>query len=112
MVKNLKLTINTDKTKYILFKTDVEFTLNIVHDNTPVEKVSEFNYLGLSLDYKLCWDAQINKIKRRLSPIAGVFRKLRNIIPIVTKRSLFFAFFNSIITYMDYYSGVLHVTIK
>lgn len=51
--KNLKLTINSNKTKYMIFKTDVEYTLDFIYNNTPVEKVSEFNYLGLTLDYKL-----------------------------------------------------------
>lgn len=45
-----QLTINTLKTKYILFKAHETQSLNIRIQNLPVEKVDHYCYLGVTLE--------------------------------------------------------------
>ena len=53
--------------------------LNI--DNTDIERVAEFNFLGITIHKRLKWDSHINKIDLKISAAAGVIYKLKNIFP-------------------------------
>lgn len=97
---NHKLTVNVTKTKYMLFKTfNNTFNLNLNLNNIPVERVYQFKHLGLVLDQNLNWDDQLASLKKKISPIAGVFWKLNKILTQNTKKQLYYGFFNSHVQY-------------
>lgn len=97
---NHKLTVNVTKTKYMLFKTfNNTFNLNLTLNNVPVERVYQFKHLGLVIDQNLNWENQLTSLKKKISPIAGVFWKLNKILTQTTKKQLYYGFFNSHVQY-------------
>lgn len=95
----LKLTVNTVKTCYMIMNKDANSLLNINYNNIPIQKVLQFKHLGLNINYKLDWNLHVDKIKKKLAPIAGIFRKLQLILSPQAKRSLYYSFFSSHILY-------------
>ncbi len=64
-----KLALNIKKSKYIIFhriKINVQ-TLTLKIDNVIIERVAEFNFLGLTLDKHLTWKCHVNKISGGLN---------------------------------------------
>ena len=61
-----KLTINNDKTKFILFHTkNKPVPHNLITLNTGVmniDRVKSFTYLGVVVDEKLNWQAQVGNV--------------------------------------------------
>ena len=75
-----KLTLNTTKTKSILFHRKQ----NILHfsiDGEVIENVSSFNCFGITLDEGLIWKNHIDLIKTKISKTIGVFYRLRKTFP-------------------------------
>lgn len=112
-VRNLKLTINTNKTKYMLFNQEAISTINIEYKGRLIEKVQQFKHLGLYIDSKLSWNYHIDKMKGKLSAIAGVFRRLQNVLPSHLKLSVYHSLFNSHIIYgLVLWGGAFQYKIK
>ena len=63
-----KLSLNTKKTKYMVFHTNQRNVTypNLVINNTIIERVSHFNFLGIMLSYNMTWDAHINHISKKI----------------------------------------------
>jgi hypothetical protein len=61
--------------------------------------VDDFKYLGLILDKDLTFNHHIKRLKGRISRVAGLFRRLKDILSFPVKRLLFFAFFQSQVSY-------------
>jgi Reverse transcriptase (RNA-dependent DNA polymerase) len=96
---NHKLTVNIGKTKYMFFNQNRDTTLNILYDGSPIEKIDEYQYLGMYITTNLKWEKHTQHIKKKINPIAGIFRKIQNDIPHKMKRSIFFSLFHSHIQY-------------
>lgn len=99
-----RLTINVDKTKYLIFNSVTN--LQIDYNNRSIEKVNSFKYLGVIIDSKLSFKSQIESTKTRLARIAGVFWRISKLISFKTKRMLYFAFFSSVLEYGLEFYGV------
>ena len=74
-----KLSINPDKTKYMLFKSKHRNLNNLSLptlklNNQIIEKVNEFLYLGIYLDENLSWDSHVNQIGNNISENNGMLR--------------------------------------
>jgi hypothetical protein len=82
-----KLSLNIQKSKFILFHTAQRNIpqLEIKIDNVKIEQVKDFNFLGLTLNENLHWNAHINKISNRISRSLGILNKLKHFLPIQTK---------------------------
>ncbi len=50
-----------------------------------IERVAEFNFLGLTLDEHLTWKCHINKISNKISQCMGILNRLKRFLPIHTK---------------------------
>ena len=79
-----KLTINVDKTNYMIIKTPqrishIEGTLSI--SDTPIKCVSSATYLGISIDPALTWKSHIEKVTRTISPKIGIISRIRHYVP-------------------------------
>jgi hypothetical protein len=91
MVSN-KLSINYDKTKYMLFhrqRNQSPFSLYI-NDN-KIEKVNCIKYLGVKIDSKLTWKEHIKYIEGKLSAACGAIYRLRQSVNQECLRSFYFA---------------------
>lgn len=78
-----KLTINSDKTKFLTFtkRRTINENITISLKGNNIEEVTSFNYLGLHIDNNLNWSMHINKIKSSLSSTAFAIRRIKNIAP-------------------------------
>ena len=47
------MTVNTDKTKTMVIKSKKEIYANFVYDNSNLEEVSSYKYLGIDIHHKL-----------------------------------------------------------
>ena len=78
-----KLSLNKTKSKYMTFhmpKKEIQhLTLKI--DGVNIEKVEEFNFLGLTMDTNLKWKKHTDKISNKCSKITGVLNRLKLLFP-------------------------------
>ena len=91
-----KLALNVSKTKYMVFHTANKHVaylkLNINGNN--IERVTNFNFLGLTLSLTLSWNQHINKISLKISKSIGILYRLRDIYPRAVLENLY----NALIT--------------
>ncbi len=82
-----KLSLNTSKTKYMLFHTPQRkvVDLEIKMDGILIHRVTQFNFLGIVINEKLTWEDHINKIANKISKSIGILNNLKNILPEKTK---------------------------
>ena len=101
-----KLSINVKKTKMMLFHyrqrniTSMVPKLNI--NNVPIELVKDLNFLGITFDESMTWNAHINKISTKLSCAVGTFKRLKRFLPLHILKTLYSALF---LPYLNY--GIL-----
>ena len=90
-----RLTINNDKTKFILFHTknkpvpkDLE-TLDTSVMN--IDGVESFNYLGVIIDEKLNWHEQAENVCKSLLQFYGIFNHIKSYVSSQIARQLYYA---------------------
>ena len=90
-----KLSLNKAKSKYMIFHVPSKSThsLTLKIDNTNIEKVDEFNFLGLTLDSNLNWKKHTEKIYNKCAKIIGILNRLKYVLPLEIK----FILYNSLI---------------
>ena len=78
-----KLSLNKLKSKFMLFhQPQKRVTIpKLKINNTLIECVDEFNYLGLIINKHLKWNSHVNKIGNKISQTIGVINKLKHLIP-------------------------------
>ena len=84
-----KLSVNVSKTKFMIFHHQKRRIDTLKLDSEPIEHVSEFNFLGLTLDEHLSWKPHVQKVANKTSRTIGILRRLKNIIPISVLRTLY-----------------------
>lgn len=120
------LTINTEKTKYILHsirKISIpteEYQL-ISHSCRQrsncscqsIERVDSIKYLGVFIDSHLNFKQHIYSLSNRIRKLTNIFRNLRNIVePLILKR-IYFALCQSLISYcISSWGGASKTTLK
>ena len=80
-----KLTLNVDKTKFMIFhnrQRKVEGLIPKIKINCKeIERVSTFNFLGLTIDENVNWHAHTLKIANRISRTLGIMNRIKNFVP-------------------------------
>lgn len=94
-----KLTVNIQKTKYMLFNESSRIRWTLSYGDESIERVDYFKYLGVWLDSDLKWEYQIGKLNSKLSQVAGIFKKISPVVPDQTKKMLYFSLFHSHMVY-------------
>jgi len=106
-----KLTLNTDKTKFMTFLpkkgrkqlTNDKLTLNIGPDK--LERVgtncphTSFKFLGLYIDDQLSWDDHIQHLRKKLSSSNYALSKVKNIFPTSICKLIYNSTFSPFISY-------------
>ena len=80
-----KLTLNVDKRKFMIFhnrQRKVEGLIPKIKINCKeIERVSTFNFLGLTIDENVNWHAHTLKIANRISWTLGIMNRIKNFVP-------------------------------
>ena len=101
-----KLTLNVDKTKFMIFKprqkrASVKF--RVVLNNNVTEQVKEIIFLGVVLDEHLTWKPHVAHVANKISKSIGIIRRAS---PYLQKSSMRTLYFSMIYPYLQYCSLV------
>ena len=93
--------INLKKSKFIHFKSfkAKPVIYPLFYDSFQLEQVTSIKFLGIYISDTLTWDSHINYLTRKLSKISGSLFKLRQCIPRVMMRQIYYALVNSQLIY-------------
>jgi hypothetical protein len=82
-----KLSLNVKKSKFMIFHTKKRQVQNLTLkiDNVIIERVSKFNFLGLTLDEYLTWKPHIDKTSNKISQCMGILNRLKHFLPLQAK---------------------------
>ena len=97
-----KLTINQDKTNYVLISPHQRLfnkTGQIDVNSCRINEVDYVSYLGVNIDHHLSWKFHIKKVCSHISPKIGIFSKLRHFVP---KHILILLFNTLILPHISY----------
>ena len=88
-----RLSLNIKKTKYILFHNKNKNIDHILPDicinNNMVERVSQFNFLGININENLNWNSHLDQMCTRVSKSVGILNKLKQFLPPFILRILY-----------------------
>ena len=79
--KSNQLFINSKKSKYMFFypHSDTDYSMiNFSINGLPVQRVEEFNYLGITIDSYLKFESHCNKVVGKLISASFITNKLRS----------------------------------
>ena len=93
-----KLSLNVNKTNYILFHsyqkkllTQIKLTI----DNFSIEQTDKTTFLGIIINHNyLTWTDRNPLLKNKISKNVGVIRRIRKNLPLYTLRMLYYALIN------------------
>ena len=54
---------------------------NLKINSEPIKRVTEFNFLGLTIDEQLSWSPHIQKISNKISRTLGIMNRLKQFLP-------------------------------
>ena len=98
------LSLNIRKTNYMIFSrnyratiTDAPFQPKI--NNISIEHKTAARFLGVIIDDKLNWNKHIQAIKTKMSRYLGIMYKLRGILPVKARCTIFHSFVQSHLNY-------------
>lgn len=98
------LSLNVDKTKYVIFLEKKVKTHNQITNNIKVEQVKMIKYLGMIIDDKLKFNEHIENRKNKTSIILKIRHKLNT----DSKLTLYNAFIYPHLTYAAQINGNTH----
>lgn len=100
-----KLSMNVDKTKYMLFHPQkaksIPIEESLLLNDRVVERVREHTFLGLIFDENLSWKSQIKNVLKKIRINLGVTARIKN----CANRSTLIAIFQSLILSHIRYCG-------
>ena len=105
-----KLTINDDKTKFMLYHTInkpvPKKCVSIKTNVMDIERVDNFKYLGIYLDEILHWNKHVEYVCNPLIKFFGIFNHIKCKVSLKLSRQLYYAFIYSKIKYgMEVYGS-------
>ena len=80
-----KLSLNVKKTKFMVFHTrQKNLQLHIPElkiGDKIIDRVENFDFLGLTLNENMCWKPHVNKIASKISKYVGILNRLKRYVP-------------------------------
>lgn len=106
-----KLKLNVDKTKYMYISTRTNIDKNhIIHINgEKIDSVTQFKYLGVILDEKLCFKNHIDEIVKKMSKNISIMYRANNRLTAKAKITVYNSLF---LPYINYCSTILYLCNK
>ena len=95
-----KLSLNVTKTKYMVF----HFRQRKLRDGaipkfkineSKIERVREFNFLGLTINEHMTWCSHIRKISTKISLVVGIMNRLKHFLPHSAPKLMYNSLINS-----------------
>ena len=96
------MSLNIDKTNFILFKSSQHSSLETVNSkigNQPVKQSRYVKFLGVLLDENLSWKYHISELSKKLARTCGMFFKIRHFLPVDVMICLYNSLFSSFLQY-------------
>jgi hypothetical protein len=58
---NMGMTVNTDKTKFMVIKSNKITYYTFIYENNNLEELTSYKYIGINIHHKLNWNYNIKK---------------------------------------------------
>ncbi|XP_069970021.1 uncharacterized protein [Penaeus vannamei] len=85
-----KLILNPTKTYYLLSnQSNYKPNIDIKLDNVTLNRADEAKFLGITIDSRLLWKTHINDVKVKISKVAGILYKVRDLMNIRILKQLY-----------------------
>ena len=104
-----KLTLNTTKTKYIIIcprqRSYNDLNLKLTINGQNIQKVGKdetektIKFLGIYIDDQLTWKDHLLYINKTISKSTFILNRVKNILPVYTLRTLYYALIHPILNY-------------
>ena len=107
-VQTNRLSLNTDKTNYIVFSRSRTRTtpVKISIMGSEITKVTHFKFLGVIVDENLTWQQHINYIRSKIAKSLGIIRCAKRNLNFSTLKTLYLSFIHPLLTYcLDVWGG-------
>ena len=103
-LKANKLTLNLNKTNYMIFspKSNEKLNMAILFENIALPRVHNTKFLGIWIDDQLNWKCHMTHLHLKLKSNLGLLRKAKNLLPPSIKVILYYA---QIFSHLNY--GIL-----
>ena len=115
-----RLSLNVNKTKFIVFhyyqrslgEADIP-SLKI--NGSDIERVSEFNFLGLTINESMSWSSHSKKISNKVSRVLGIMNRLKHFLPFSALRLMYQSLVNchlSFVYLLGFMKAIEFITFK
>ena len=97
-----KISLNVEKTELVIFKSPRKVLLDEIKIKLSGKRLYPSNsvkYLGIKIDRFLHWHDQVNSIAVKLNRANALLLKIRNYVNTETLRNIYFAIFDSHLSY-------------
>ena len=88
-----KLSLNVKKTKMMVFHYKQRKLGHIIPklkiNNIEIERVKEFNFLGITIDEHMSWKAHAHKVACKLGATIGTMKRLKHFLPMSVMKTLY-----------------------
>ena len=113
-MKANKLSVNTKKTNYVIFKPKQKnlktIRIPLVFDGNQHMQKRVVKFLGVFIDENLSWKFHINHICKKVSKSTGVIYRSRFLLSMKTKLSLYYTLIYPYLTYCNVVWSSTYVT--
>ena len=103
-----KLSLNLNKTKYMLFSKSktVDNSIDpLLIENDPIQRTTTIKFLGYMIDENLNWSSHIQYLRSKIGKMLGILTKLQKTLNTNALRNLYFTFHTCIFKKRTYCMG-------
>jgi hypothetical protein len=99
-----KLSLNVNKTKFMLFFQSANLFDPVFDEikfsNGIINRVDNFEYLGLVVDTELSFESHVSKVIKKIKPYVSILGRLKYYLPVSCLKMIYFAYIHSRIRYL------------
>ena len=106
------LTLNLTKTHFLQFQTKNKIVpkTQLAASNTIITNVNSTKFLGIIIDCSISWKEQISELTSKLNKACYAIRAIKPLLSLHVLRTVYFAYFHSIMTYGIVFWGNSHLS--